>query len=110
MGKAILATLKDEDLLAMFPNSRLAKRTPQTVKTRAELLSELQKTRERGYATNIEESEIGLGSVAAAIIDRHGTTQAALSVAAPIGRFTASTIPRLVKAAQQAAKAIGSQL
>jgi DNA-binding IclR family transcriptional regulator len=110
MGKAILANLKDEELLALYPNSRLAKMTSHTLKNRADLLADLKGTRQRGYALNCEESEEGLGSIAVAIVDRRGVTQAALSVAAPMARFSEAVIPRLAKAAQRTAKAIGEAL
>ena len=110
VGKAILATLDDEAVSALFPGTRLQKVGPKTVDSRAQLLGQLAAIRERGYATNIEEAEDGVASVAAAIVDRHGTTRAAVSVAAPLDRFTTSIIPRLAKAVQRTAKEIGERL
>ena len=110
VGKVILATLDDKEVRDMLPNSRLQKVAPKTVETRAQLLGQLASIRERGYATNLEESEEGVASVAVSIIDRYGACRAAVSIAAPLDRFTAVTVPRLAKAAQRTAKDIGARL
>jgi IclR family transcriptional regulator, acetate operon repressor len=110
IGKAILATLDDEAITELFPATRLQKIGPKTLENRAQLLGQLAAIRERGYATNIEEAEEGVASVAVAIIDHHGTTRAAVSVAAPLNRFTTAAIPRLAKAVQRTAKEIGERL
>jgi DNA-binding IclR family transcriptional regulator len=110
VGKAILATLDDKEVSALLPSSRLQKVASKTLDTRAQLLGQLATIRERRYATNIEEAEEGVASIAVPITDRHGTTGAALSVGAPLDRFTPIVVPRLVKAAQRAAKEIGERL
>jgi DNA-binding IclR family transcriptional regulator len=110
VGKAILATLDDKEVSALIPRSRLEKVTPRTLGSRAELLGQLAVVRERGYATNIEEAEEGVGSVAVAITDRHGATRAAASVAVPLVRFTSVAIPRIAKLVQDVAKEIGERL
>lgn len=110
VGKAILATLDDEAVTELLPGSRLQKIGPKTLETRAQLLGQLATIRERGYATNLEEAEEGVASVAVAIVDRHGTTRAAVSVAAPLHRFTTATIPRFAKAVQRTAAEIGERL
>jgi DNA-binding IclR family transcriptional regulator len=110
VGKAILATLDDQQVREKLPNPRLPRIAPKTLESRVQLLGQLATIRERGYATNIEESEEGVASVAVPIVDRHGTSQAALSIAAPLDRFTAVAVPRLAKAAQRTAKEIGERL
>lgn len=110
VGKAILATLKDEELDALYPSSKLDAAAPRTIKNRADLFKQLAAIRECGYATSVEESEAGVGSVGVAIIDRHGAARAALSVAAPITRLTPASVPHLAVVAQRIAKEIGENL
>jgi DNA-binding IclR family transcriptional regulator len=110
VGKAILATLPGDDLMALFPATRLQKTAPKTITSRADLLRQLELIRQQGYALSSEESEAGVGSIGVAIVDRHGATRAALSIAAPLSRLTTTVLPRLATAAKRTAKEIGDQL
>jgi DNA-binding IclR family transcriptional regulator len=79
--------------------------TPRTIRTKAQFLRCLAETRQRGYAFSIEEDELGLGSVAAPVFDRHHVARAAISVAGPIGRISGEHIGlmsrRVLAAAEQ---------
>jgi IclR family transcriptional regulator, acetate operon repressor len=87
-GKAMLATLADEDVMALFPGEgRLPSQTESSIVVRSELLAELAKVRERGYALNLEESELGAGSVAVAVHGPHRILVAALAISAPLSRL-----------------------
>jgi DNA-binding IclR family transcriptional regulator len=66
-GKAMLATLSDEEVLALYPKERLTKITAHTIGTRTELLDALARVRRRGWAASREESEEGVSSVAVAV-------------------------------------------
>lgn len=110
VGKAMLAALNDQQVSALHPNDRLEKLTSKTIATRSELLGQLAIIRGRGYATSSEEAEEGVGSVAVAIVDRNGTLRGALSIAAPIVRFTGVAATSLAGAAQRAAKDIGERI
>jgi len=57
------------------------------VRTLAQLMATLETVRETGYATNFEESEEGVGSVAIALRDRTGKALAAVAVAIPTSRL-----------------------
>ncbi len=66
VGKLLLAlTLPDDDAVRAWVGGRtLERRTPRTLTTAAELVPELARVRERGYATDDEENEPGIGCLA----------------------------------------------
>jgi IclR family KDG regulon transcriptional repressor len=51
--------------------------------------AQLADIREKGYATSVEEREVGAAAVAAPIVNRAGSLVAALSVSGPASRLTA---------------------
>lgn len=87
-GKALLAELDDDALLALYPDTELPTLTSQSIGTRSALFAELESVRRQGFAHNSEESEVGVGSIGVAIKNRHGDVVAALSVAAPVSRLS----------------------
>jgi len=70
--------------LPVGPLERLA---PRTITDPAELRRDLERTRSRGYATAVDELELGLWAVAAPVRDAGGTVVAALSVSGPTVRL-----------------------
>lgn len=109
-GKVLLAQLSKERLRAMYPTERLDRLTGRTVGSRAKLMAEIEKARERGYAINLGESESGIGAVAAAIVDGHDRARASLAVAAPLARVDDAQMRRIARATVVAAKQIGERL
>lgn len=80
LGKAVLAASpapSREVLLGPEPFERL---TENTITSRSELDTELERTRQRGYAIDEEESETGLTRVAAVVRSIDGRPSAAMSV------------------------------
>lgn len=65
LGKAVLAHFEPVDLAQFLSKRRLIPRTKATLTTRAQLLADLRRTRERGYSLNNEESITGLIAVGA---------------------------------------------
>ena len=51
--------------------------------------------RSRGYATSIDELEVGLSALSAPVLDADGTAIAALSISGPTSRLTAARIDEL---------------
>jgi DNA-binding IclR family transcriptional regulator len=87
-GKAILAALPVEEVLASYPNEKLVTVTERTVATRTQLLATLAQVRAAGFAVNWEESEVGLCAVGMAVLGIEGRPTAAFTVAAPMQRMT----------------------
>lgn len=110
VGKALLATLTDLEVRALYPRGRLAQVGPSTCRTVGDLLTDLAAVRHRGYARSDQESEHDVGSVGVVVRDRDGRTRAAVSIAAPTTRLAGRVVADLADAAQAAAAAIGSAL
>lgn len=93
-GKAILASIPPAQLRDLWGRRPLAKLTSRSIATWPQLEAELDAIRERGWATNVEESEDGLCAVAAALSETGGRAlvRAALVVAGPIARMDGDRI------------------
>lgn len=85
-GKALLAGLPPERLAEYMETAVLKKLTPTTITSKAALAKELQAIRERGYAMDDEESEVGLSCFAVPVCERSGRPIAAISISGPTGR------------------------
>lgn len=109
-GKAMLAQLSQPELRQLLPQERLQTITAASIGTRTELEAELSGIRERGYATNREESEEGVASVAVPIPTRAPGLRLALNAAAPQNRLDSSRYSAVAAALIAGAKEIGDQL
>jgi IclR family acetate operon transcriptional repressor len=96
-GKAMLAALTTEEVLASYPNEKLATVTERTIATRSQLLAELARVRVAGYAVNFEESETGLGAIGMAVTDTDGRPTAGVTVAGPMQRMTPGYVRAIVR-------------
>jgi len=110
VGKAMLANLSDSEIYDLLPNLRLVKLATSTVGSRIQLQAQLATVRKCGYAANSQEAEDGVGSIAVAIVDQQGATTAALSIAAPLPRFSTLATSSLAECARRAAREIGLRL
>jgi IclR family acetate operon transcriptional repressor len=97
-GKALLAALTDKQLEALYCDPDLAQLTPQSIKSRKALKSELAAVRRRGFATSDEEGEEGVVSMA---VPLRGSSFA-LAVSVPVSRmdddFRATVLENLLAA------------
>jgi DNA-binding IclR family transcriptional regulator len=66
-GKALLSTLADDEVRALYPSEQLLQLTPRSIATVSALLATLADVRKKGYALSREESEEGVGSIAVPI-------------------------------------------
>ncbi|MFJ2621187.1 IclR family transcriptional regulator [Glutamicibacter sp. NPDC087344] len=95
MGKMLLSFEPRETALAQFDPERTV--TEFSIKTAAEFEAELAQIRERGYALDKQENELGLICVAIAIRDRQGAPVASVSISAPSVYMTEERISELVE-------------
>ncbi|GAA4839265.1 IclR family transcriptional regulator [Saccharopolyspora rosea] len=86
LGKALLAGLPPDELRRRYRGAELQRCTANTVRDPEELFTEVELTKQRGYAVDDEEYIIGCRCVAMPIRDHSGEVVAALSVAAPTPR------------------------
>jgi len=109
-GKVLLAFLPDEDLDALMSGWRLPRKTPYTIGDQATLRAQLLQVRARGWAENVNESEVGVASIAAPIRDARGVVVAAISIAGPLQRMEGATLRRYSRPVTEAAAAISRRL
>lgn len=112
-GKAILATLKPEELAKRYPGGILKKRTANTITSWRRFEAELESVRKAGYALNFEEGDAGIAGVGVCILDPHGRALASIAIAAPAFRLTAhdskeQIVPALIEAAKNVEFALGA--
>ncbi|MEM1486349.1 IclR family transcriptional regulator [Oscillospiraceae bacterium PP1C4] len=88
VGKSILATMSDEEVMRIWERSNIIRYTQHTIVDLGSLFRELDEIRRRGYALDNEENELGVRCIGAAVLDYTGRGRAALSISAPIGRMT----------------------
>ncbi|GAB2785428.1 IclR family transcriptional regulator [Amycolatopsis magusensis] len=110
IGKAILATLPDDEVRSLVRRTGLPARTAHTLTSEDALLAELTQVRAQGYAEDHEENEPGVRAVGAAFRDHTGQVLGALSAATLTHPADPDThIPALVtQAATQTSTALGA--
>jgi IclR family transcriptional regulator, acetate operon repressor len=72
--------------------------------------AELRRVRARGYATSIDELEVGLTAMAAPVLGADGSAHAALSISGPTARLTSERIAELAPLLVEEADALAERL
>ncbi|MFJ3779939.1 IclR family transcriptional regulator [Streptomyces sp. NPDC090075] len=80
IGKCVLAGLPDDELGRLVTSTGLPARTENSLTDPAELRAELARVRERGFAIEEEENEIGIRCIGAPVRDTRGTVIGGVSV------------------------------
>lgn len=107
-GKALLAQLPVAAARAMAERTGLPTRTPHTITDVDSLMAELEVVRQRGYAVDNEEHELGVRCIAVALA--HGPTHIALSVSAPASRLDFNAGPSVAGKIVAVAAALSESL
>jgi IclR family KDG regulon transcriptional repressor len=108
-GRVLLA-FNEPEVMAAVLKEELVQRTPKTTTNPKLLRAILEEVRANGYATDDEESEVGMRSVAAPIRDISGKTVAAVGLAGPIQRLTKKELRRLVPQVVATAAGISARM
>jgi len=95
VGKAIFATLADEQIDAILKVKGLPRITENTITSPETMWASLRVIRQRGYSFDDEEHLVGTRCVASAIYDEHGDGLGAISLAGPVSRLPDSRIRQL---------------
>jgi IclR family KDG regulon transcriptional repressor len=110
VGKALMA-YQPAGIVQRIIDNGLKRYTASTITDAEALRAELATIRQKGYAIDNEEIEVGLRCIAAPIRDHSGQVAAAISVAAPVQRMTKrnvqATIPSVVAAAEAISRRLG---
>ncbi len=111
VGKTLLAYLPRKQLDHILRKEKRVRYTDKTIVSRADLDRELSSIREKGYAIDNEEHEIGVRCVAAPVRDNNSAVCGAVSVSVPTVRLPNREIPRyrdiVVQAAEEISRKIG---
>lgn len=86
-GKALLSQYADDHVREVLASTGLPPITKHTITDEAELLEELERTRERGYAVNKSENTNGLRAVGAPVRFPDGSLIGAISISGPTHRM-----------------------
>ena len=108
MGKAMLSLMEPSERVEQVSDD-LHRPTPHTL-VGAELLAELELVRAQGYAIDDEENEEGVRCIGVALQNASGETVGALSVSAPVSRFSLEDCRLLAPDVVRIAAMIGQQL
>ena len=102
LGKVLMAALSDDELDHLFGAGELVRKTAKTLVDPAALRAELERTRERGYGLDDEESNLGIYCIAAPIVDHEGRVIAAISISGSKAEFTEDLTPAYIEAVRRA--------
>ena len=100
-GKAILSQLPDARVLDIVSRTGMPSFTPTTLTTEAALLADLKAIRQRGYAIDEGEQEVGVRCYALPVAGL--ALPAAVSVSGPESRVTLASAERMVQLLREAA-------
>ncbi|MDD3840743.1 MAG: IclR family transcriptional regulator [Clostridia bacterium] len=110
VGKAILAYLPEQEVQEIWNNSKIEKRTQYTITDFKVLRMELDSIKQRGYAVDNEENEVGVRCVSAPIFNRIGKTDAAISISGPAIRVTEDKVEAIAQEVIKYAHLISKEL
>lgn len=115
LGRAILASLPDDEVRALWEDSDRSDPTPRTVRSFDALMTALAETHRRGFAMVDQELEAGVRSIAAPLHDSSGRTVAAVNVSTHVSRTTKQElqsrfVPELLSTARSIDDVLASQL
>jgi IclR family transcriptional regulator, pca regulon regulatory protein len=88
MGRAMLSQLPEAELRAVLARSHPRSLTPKTISGPEQLLSEMARVRQQGWALVDQELEDGLRSIAAPVRNPRGQTLAAVNLSTHASRTT----------------------
>jgi len=108
-GKILLAYLPPEEADVILKQP-LPAYTENTITSPEILRDQIEVVRERGYAVDYEEYELGVCAVAAPIFNRTGAVVAAIGGPSPVSRMTPERITAIAESFKEAAQAISRRL
>ena len=104
MGKAILATWRDQEVLALADRAGLPPLTTKSLRSREAALAEIARTRARGWALDDEEFNLGMRCLAAVVWSPQGEAACAISISGAAVRLTEDRLEPLGALVAQAAE------
>ena len=105
-GKCLLAFLPLRELRARYAGQQITPLRKNGVRSWSDLLATLELARRRGYATSMEEAEIGVNSVAVPVLSHRAEPFGALVLTAPSSRLGSRKIKPFARQLQRAARSM----
>ena len=113
VGKAIMATMKDQEIEKIWDKSEIKAYTANTIVDKEQFFQEIRRIQECGYAYDNEENEIGVRCIATSIPVLSNVSDYALSISLPASQIVPDgkdeMIEPLMKARESIIRAIGGQ-
>ena len=103
IGKALLSRMDDARQRQALAASQLEQFTPHTLTDPEAMIADLRLTKQRGYAFDGEERNIGMRCIAAPVFNVFGEVVAGISVSGPTARVTDDRIEDLSQSVMEAA-------
>lgn len=97
VGKAMMADMDNEQVRGIWENSNIRKMTSKTVTDYSGFQEIIEEVRQKGYALDNEEHELGVRCIAASIPDYKGRPTHAFSISAPVTRMSDARIEELAR-------------
>jgi len=110
LGKAILSQWPQEKIQAILTDHKLLQRTPNTVTSVPLLLEDMSRTKDRGYAIDDEENELGIRCLGAPIFNHRGEVLYAVSISGPRDKVSLNSIEQFTEKLKQAAQEISQTI
>lgn len=110
VGKAIMATMSEEEITQIWNESIIEKKTEHTITDFTRFKQVLNEIRSQGYALDDEENELGVRCIAACIYDYHRDVKYAFSISGPVSRMTPEHIKALSKDVLKVQRELSSEL
>jgi len=109
-GKVFLSYMDQQQRESIIEKMDFKPRTIYTITNKAQLLAELENIRNRGYAYDREEYEIGLTCIAAPVLDQEDQVTASISLNAPTARMLQINQEELILDIRQTAKKMAARM
>lgn len=110
VGKAMAADMEESQIRDIWAESNIQKLTPHTIVEYARFLEKIDWVREKGYALDDEENELGVRCIAVSIPDYKGNPKYAFSISAPVVRMSDKRIQDLSEIVLRTKKEICSHM
>lgn len=109
-GRVLLSAFTDQKISSLLGRRPLPRLTVHTKTKLRDILAGIKLVRSRGYATNEQEVELGVRTIAVPIRQRSGEILASLSMSAPVGDFERAGLIKLLPELEVARRRIESAI
>jgi IclR family acetate operon transcriptional repressor len=106
LGKVLAAGMSEDELNEFLATAPFPRRTPNTITDGETFRQEVERVRQSGLASDIEEGSVGLACLAAPVRNQRGEIIAAVSISGLSHEVNDETRPKLEQQLLSAAKAI----